>query len=250
MKTRLSLVLMTASLAALAGCATGRQARSVKPTDFLGEYRPLLQAGKPGEEELLVYRSPAAKWTEYHKILLEPVTIWKDPKWKLSDDEKKDLQKLVDSFQATLREKLSADYEMVEHEGPGVMRIQAAITNTQRSDTPLKVASKAIPFPYGTGGSYLWAFITGKPPFVGEVSMEFLIKDSVTGELLSASADRRVGADTIVAGQNVNTEYLNSWGDVKYSLIYWTDEVVYRLCFLRGGTNCVKPKQGLKMPGP
>src|SRR5205085_1872104 len=132
----------------------------------------------------------------------------------------------------------------------GVMRIQAAITNTQRSDTPLKVASKAIPFPYGTGGSYLWSFITGKPPFVGEISMEILIKDSATGELLSASADRRVGADTIVAGETLNTDYLNSWGDVKYSLTYWTDEIVYRLCTLRAGTDCVKPKAGLKLPRP
>jgi hypothetical protein len=250
MTRRLSILLLGGALVALSGCATSSQARSVKPTGFLGEYQSLLHPGKSGEEALLIYRNPGTDWPSYKKILLEPVTIWKDPKWKLTDDEKKDLQKLVDSFQADLSQKLSADYEMVKSPGQGVMRIQAAITNTQRSNTPLKVATKAIPFPYGTGGSTVWTFITGKPPFVGEVSMEYLIKDAESGELLAASADRRVGADTILAWQNVNTEYLNSWGDVKYSLTFWTDDMVYRLCVSRGAANCVHPKEGLKLPRP
>ena len=239
--------LAAAAVIPLAACATGSQARSVKTTDFLGEYRSLLKPGQSGEE-LLVYRNPSANWAGYKKVLLEPVTLWKDKDWKLSSDEKKDLQKLVDSFQDTLRKKLAADYELVEKPDAGVLRIQTAITNTQRANTPLKVATKAVPFPYGTGGSYLWTFITGKPPFVGEISMELLIKDAATGELLSASADRRVGADTVVAGESLNTEYLNSWGDVKYSLTFWSDEMVYRLCMLRGATGCVEPKKGLSLP--
>lgn len=242
----LLLTLFLASMALLAGCATSSQARSVKPSGFLGDYGFLLHPGKPGEEELLVYRNPDANWAAYKKILLEPVTIWSDPNWKLSSDERKDLQKLADSFQATLHQKLSADYEMVDLGGPAVMRIQIAITRGQRADMILKIASKGVP--YGSAASFLWTFITGKPPFVGEASIEFIVKDAETEVLLSAGADRRVGADTIVAGNSINTEYFNSWGDVKSSLDYWTDEVVYRLCVLRGGTNCVKPKKGLKLP--
>lgn len=238
--------LLLGCAAALAGCATGSQARRTQASGFLGENKALLKPGKPGEEELLLYKNPEANWTDYEKVLLEPVAIWSDPKWKLSDDEHKDLQKLVDSFQATLHKKLAADYELVDQAGPGVMRVQIALTGGKKAITILKVASKGVP--YGSAPSYLWTFLTGKPPFVGEASIEFMVRDGGTDRLLAAGADRRVGADTIVAGRSVNTEYLNSWGDVKYSLDYWTDGVVYRLCVLRGGTNCVAPKKGLKLP--
>lgn len=239
--------LLAACLAGLAGCATGSQARKTAATGFLGENKALLKPGKAGEEELLIYKNPDANWVGYKKIVLEPVTIWSNPKWKLSDGERRDLQKLVDSFQATLQKKLAADYELVDQLGPGVMQIQIALTGGKKAITILKVATKGVP--YGSAPSYLWSFITGKPPFVGEASIEFMVKDGETQSLLAAGADRRVGADTIVAEKTVNTQYLNSWGDVKYSLDYWTNSVVYRLCVLREGTNCVAPKKGLKLPG-
>jgi hypothetical protein len=238
---------LLASAVLLGACATGSQARKTEPSGFLEEAKPLLHPGEKGEE-LLLYKNPDASWASYKKIVLEPVTIWVNPKWKISDDERKDLQKLVDSFQATLHQKLSADYELVDQLGPGVMRVQIALTGGKKSITILKVAAKGVP--YGTAPTYLWTFITGKPPFVGEASIEFMVKDGETGKLIAAGADRRVGADTVIAGKGVNTQYLNSWGDVKYSLDYWTDEVVYRLCVLRGGTECVAPKKGLSVPVP
>jgi Protein of unknown function (DUF3313) len=240
--------LLAASVAWVVGCATGSQARKTEASGFLGENAKLLQPGKKGEEELLIYKNAEANWTSYKQIVLEPVQIWANPKWKISEDERKDLQKLVDSFQATLRQKLSADYELVDHLGPGVLRVQIALTGGKKAVTIMKVASKGVP--YGTGPSLLWTFITGKPPFVGEASIEFMAKDGETDKLLAAGADRRVGADTVIAGKGVNTQYLSSWGDVKYSLDYWTDEVVYRLCVLRSGTNCVAPKKGLRVPVP
>jgi hypothetical protein len=39
----------------------------------------------------------------------------------------------------------------------------------------------------------LWTFATGRPAFAGEVSIEYMVKDSQSPELLAAGADRRVG---------------------------------------------------------
>jgi len=239
-------LLIVAGLASLAGCATSSQARSTKASGFLGDYRSLLQPGKPGEEELLVYKNPDARWPEYKKIWLKPTTIWDDPHWKLTKDDRKDLQKLVDSFHSALLQKLSADYTMVEQAGPEVLTIEVALTNGQPTNVELKFLSKGVP--YGGEAAYLWTFITGKPPFVGEASIEFMVKDGERGSLLAAGSDRRVGADTIIGGTSLNKEYFDTWGDVKHSLDYWTDEVVYRLCALRQATTCLKPKQGLKLP--
>ena len=225
----------------LFGCATGHQARNVIAlSDFLGEHRSQMQPGKPGEEPLLVYRDPhQVQWSQYHEILLEPISLWIDPNRQMSSDDQRDLQNLVDSFHATLQRKLASDYTLVDRDGPGVMRMQIAITDGRRGATQLKVASIAVP--YWIGASLFWRFATGKPPFVGEASVEYKITDAGTSELLTAGADRRVGADTLISRGAVNKEYLNSWGDVKYILEYWTDDFVYRMCLLRGGAECAKP---------
>jgi Protein of unknown function (DUF3313) len=140
----------------------------------------------------------------------------------------------VDAFYATLRQKLSMYFELVDRPGPGVLQAQVAIENSQQGDTTLKVASKAVP--YGSVASVAWIMITGKPAFVGEASVEYMVKDGGTGELLAAGADRRVGGDAL------STEYLNSWGDVKNALDFWTDAAVYRVCLQRAGAGCIKPR--------
>ena len=229
--------------AVVAACATSNQARSTETTGFLGEHRSLLRPGQKGKEALLTYTKPGVNWAGYKKILLEPVAIWSDPKNPLPPEQEADLKQLVDSFYATLRQKLSADYELVDRPGPGTLRIQAAITNGMAANTTMKLASKAVP--YGGAASALWTFTTGKPAFAGEVSIEFMVKDGQSGELLGAGADRRVGTDSL------NKEALNSWADVKNSLEFWSDAAVYRLCVLRGAAGCVEPKNSpVEMPAP
>jgi hypothetical protein len=238
--TKLPIFFLVAAASALGGCASGRQARNVQTTDFLGQYKSLLKPGQPEEEPLLLYRNPKANWAGYKKILLEPVTVWGDPNHALSAEQQRDLEQVVDAFFASLRQKLSADYEMADAAGAGVMRARVAIENSQAGKTTLKVASRGVP--YGGPAGAVWTLITGKPAFVGETSIEFIVQDGATGELLAAGADRRVGGDSF------NKQYLSSWGDVKNALDFWTDSAVYRLCIGRGGPNCIRPKASL-LPG-
>lgn len=218
----------------LSGCAMTQQAKDVQPSGFLAEYRALLAPGQGGREALLRYRNPKTDWAAYKKILLEPVAIWDDPAHTRSPEEREDLQRLVDSFYDMLYLKLAKDYEMVGKPGPGAMRVKAAITHGEESVTSLTFVSKAIP--QARMLSKLWSFGSGKPAFTGEVTLEAVITDAQTGELLAAGADRRIG------GMNLfDKDVFNSWGDVKHSLEFWSDASVYRLCQLRGGTNCVKP---------
>jgi len=233
--SRSGFVILILSAALLGGCASTKHAQEVRPSGFLAEYRALLKPGEEGQEALRRYRNPNVKWAAYTKILLEPVTIWDDPANRLSPEQREDLQRLVDSFYDSLYLKLAKDYAMVEKPAPGAMRVQAAITHGEESRTGLAFASKAIPqlrLP-----NALWTLGNGKPAFAGEVTIEVIVKDAQTGELLAAGADRRVGGTNLF-----DKEVFNSWGDVKNSLEFWADASVYRLCLLRGGANCVKPK--------
>ncbi len=220
----------------LIGCAATKPARDVPASGFLGEYRSLLRPGKEGEEAALTYRNPKANWAAYHKILLEPMTIWEDPASKLSGDKREDLQRLLDSFHHMLAQKLSKDYAMVATPAADTMHIQAAIIHPDTAVTELTVVSKVIP--QARAANMLWTFASGKPAFAGEATIEFIVKDAQTGDLLAAGADRRVGGTNLF-----DKEVFNSWGDVKNALDFWADASVYRLCVLRGGTNCVKPKE-------
>lgn len=219
----------------VAGCAATQQAKSVQTNGFLAPYRSLLKPGKRGEEALLYYRNPKADWAAYHKILLQPVLFWTSPKTDLSAEQREDMQRLVDSFYGTLYRKLSQDYQMVDAPGPGVMDIQVAVSHGEPSRTALAFTSKVL-LPL-RAANVAWSFATGKPAFTGQVTIEAVVKDAATGAVLGVGADRRVGGVKLF-----EKHVFNSWGDVKNSLQFYADASVWRLCVLRGGQHCARPK--------
>ncbi len=225
-----------AALILLAGCVSSSHARKVTPSRFLGDSAPLLKKGGK-DDVLLVYRNKNTDWRTYDKIIVDPVTIWAVEKSTLPPDELADYQRLVDDFYVTLKAKLSKDYGMTDTPGAGAMRIQVAIVNGDQANAALKVAKTIAPYA-GTADT-LWTFATGKPAFAGEVSIEYMVKDSQSQELLAAGADRRVG------GTQLGKATLSRWGDVQNILTYWSDQAVYLLCVDRKAKGCTKPKAGL-----
>lgn len=221
---------------ALSGCVSTYRARNVKPSGFLGQSATLLEKGGK-DDVLLVYRRKNTDWASYDKILLDPVTIWGVESSTLPPDQLADYQSLVDDFYRTLKDKLSRDYGMIDAPVAGAMRLQIAIIDGRQANAPLKIAKTVAPF--AGYADTLWTFVTGKPAFSGEVSIEYMIKDSQSEELLSAGADRRVG------GNQLGKSTLSNWGDVENILVYWSDEVTYLLCVDRGVKDCPKPKAGL-----
>ena len=126
---------------------------------------------------------------------------------------------------------------MIDAPTAGAMRLRIAIIDGRQANAPLKIAKTVAPF--AGYADTLWTFVTGKPAFSGEVSIEFTVKDAESEELLAAGADRRVG------GNQLGKSTLSNWGDVQNILLYWSDEVRYQLCVHRRAQNCSKPKAGL-----
>lgn len=224
MKTAVFALLM------LTGCVSSRQARSVETDEFLGTSTALLRPGVRGEEPLLVYRKPGTNWASYNTIVLDPIVMRSSI--ELADD-----QRLADSFHTTLREKLAVDYTIVDSPQPQALRLQMAILDRAGANNTLKVIKTVAP--YASIADALWTFATGKPGFVGEVSLEYMIHDAHTGELLAAGADRRVG------GNQLGKATFTTWGDVRNILTYWSELAVYSLCRDRGAAVCNRPRAGL-----
>jgi hypothetical protein len=221
----------------LFGCAPTKQARSMETSGFLGDLYPKMRKGEDGEG-LLVYRNPKIALIPrgtYKKILLDPVQIWGEA---ASDPAKqKEMQQVADMLHGLIYKSLSKDYEMVSTPGPHTLRLQAALTRADKANVVLRAVS-AVPAPMNVLalGSMLKNAGTGKPLFVGEISAEARFLDAQSGEVLAASADRRVG------NKRLDADSFDSWDDVYKAMEFWAELMRFRLCEQRGGNNCVKPK--------
>jgi len=228
-----ALTALTAAAWLLAGCAASQQARDVEESGFLGQDYALLREGKEGEA-LRVYRNPDAPWSSYHRIKLDPVTIWAGEGSGFEDFSQPDRQILADTLYATLVEELSQDFQMVDELGPGVLQVQVAITDAQTSNPTMDTISTVVP--QALLLSQAKGLVTGKPGFVGEASAEFRATDGQAGELVAAGVDRRVG------GKSVAGAPTDSWDDVREAYRYWAKQFRYRLCTERGGADCTPPE--------
>ncbi len=218
-RVALAALVMAASLLA---CKTTIQTRGVEPAGFLGDYSQLRE-GQGGEEAQLLYTNPGADFSAYDKVMIEPVTIWRESPG-LRDVSSEDLQRLASHFEAALRGQLRRDYEIVDRAGPGVLRLRAAITEARGSKVLLDLVSTVIPV--GRALDTVNRLATGTHSFVGRAGIEGEVLNSLTDERLLAAVDRRAG-DKVLRGVT------GTWGDVEDAYDLWAARLRERLAELR-----------------
>ena len=230
---RTHVVLFIGMFALLQGCASTFQAKPENQSNFLEQNASF---GIPAEAVVPhVHARTKINWTAIDKIQLKPVIIDDAFASQLSGEQQAALRLVTFSFHDMLSQRLSHDYTLVEQPEPGAMSIEVAITHAEQSWLAPQLLSK-VSWQLQALNSMV-TYFRGKPAFAGEITIEFKIYDSLTGELLFAGIDRRVG------GQNLfNKEAFNSWGDVQNSLEYWTEQSAYHLCAARQASNCSRPK--------
>ena len=230
MQRRITQGLAVVAAVGLLGCPSTRQARTVQPSGFLGESASLLQEGGPGQPKLY-YVAAGVPFQQYTRLLLDPVTVWRDPQTKGVSE--KDAQALANNFHRLLYEALSTDFEIVESPQSGTLRLQVALTQLHGSDVVLNVVSSAVPQLRVVTG--LEGYATDDPLFTGDAGMAFKITDASDGKLLSEGADGRVGAEHV-------DDSWEKWSDVDASMKFWASMFRYDLCQLQKRTDCVAPK--------
>ncbi len=213
----------------LGGCGAGMQARSVEVKQSLLVNPSILKKGT-GDQALYRYVNPKADPKQYAKIMIDPVLIEKQG--ELDADERENYQKLANNAYVYLTKELQQDYRIVQSPEPGTMRVQMAIIDADSSKPVRNVTSTLIPI--GIGISLVKYGATGKQSGVGEITAEFKLTDAMSGELLGAGLDKRVG------GKDVKGVF-DSWHHADAALEYWAQRLRFVLCTGRGGTNCVKP---------
>lgn len=227
MKTRarpgLPAFLVTLAAIGLAGCAATRQASSVQPSGFLGDYSNLQPGG--GDQALLLYIDRSTDWASFDSIVLDPVAVWgsEGVETTVSRD---DRRRLASVLYGQLVGALRDDYRLVNVAGPRTLRLRVAITEASPSAVLLDAATTV--FPQARAASTAAEVATGTSRFTGEASVEGELLDSTTERRLAAAVGRRYGTKHARGA-------LDSWSDLDEAARFWATRLKARLAELRGG---------------
>ena len=123
--------------------------------------------------------------------------------------------------------RLGAKFEIVDEPGPGVLRLQTALTDASAATPALRSVSMAVP--QARVLATLKYAATGTYPFVGAVQGEGVVTDSVTGQVVAAGVDRRVG------GGSLETAAQWQWGDAENAMNKWAEITATRLASMQAG---------------
>ena len=191
-----SFLVVGAGAVLLAACTTTQQAKVAQADikcGFIGPVCSQLKTGAPGQQIAWLYTNPAVDWTKYKKLMIQPVTYWDDEKSKVSVE---DQHRLTNFLYATLEQEMAKQFQVSDQDGPDVMQLQIALIDTAAATPVLRTITMAIP--QARILATIKRGITGSYPFVGGVQAEFKLTDSLTGEVLAAGVDRRIGGGNIV----------------------------------------------------
>lgn len=205
----------------LSSCTSTYQARSVKGSGFLSDYKQLKNRGN--DTALLSYINPKSEFRGYTKIMLEPVRAYaadkQSPMAKLSREKQ---QMLVNYFDAALREDLKRDFTLVDQPGPGVIRLRIAITEAVGSKVMLDTLSSVVPI--GIALSTIKAVVTGEHMSVGSIGAECEGVDALTNKRLFAAVDARVGRK-----YTGKFDKFKRWHAAEDAIDFWSEQLCSRL---------------------
>jgi hypothetical protein len=228
MEKRCFLAVAIGCLLLVAGCGGSYHARDMKlRTTFIDP--SILEKGT-GDQALYRYMNKKADIFEYDKILLDPVLVAKDG--VLDAETRENFQRLANNAFVFLSQELGKDYVLVKTPQPGTMRIVMGILDADPSNPVRNLLASVTPI--GLAVNLVTYSASGKQSGVGEVSMEMKATDAMTGEILGAVVDRRVGGSNL---EGVS----NTWADADAGLEWWAKRARYFLCVARAGEGCEKP---------
>jgi len=200
--------------------AQGETPAPPPPTGFLGNDYSLLTPPAAGTDQqaLLRYVNPNANWSSYNKIMIAPVTYWAADDSKVSSA---DQQALCNYLYDTLVSDLGKTFIIVDQPGPGVIKLSAALTDATSAVPVLRSISVVVP--QARALSVIKMAATGTYAFVGSAQGEVKLNDSISGQLLAAAVDKRVGGASI---RNVDVW---QWGDADNAMNWWANLIDQRL---------------------
>jgi hypothetical protein len=178
--------------------------------------------------------SPGVDWKKYNKVLIERIKVFLKQEGERKPIDPTDLKILVDYFYGALVKEFEPVVEIVEKEGPGVLRVRIAIVDLMPTEAYRSAIGTAVP--YGFTAEFVSGPATGRPvgsmPYLGQTGIETQVIDGGSGLVVAEFSDLRIGrkygADLAKnapdLAQKWATGYLDSfttWGYAKEAFKMW-----------------------------
>lgn len=211
----------------LGACAGKNTTGEFNPADhFLGDDYARLQA-IPDLKGGLGWRSPDFKAADYSALHIEPVVLWRAEDMSRESGLKQDeLEALATYFHDVLtRVPDGQQLHLAAQPGPGVISVQAAVTEVEAS-SPVSNALTSV-IPVGILLSAGKQAATGQAMGVGKCAVEVRFVDSVSGEKLALFAETKVGKKYSASG-------FTKTGQTEEAMDEWAALLKERIDALRG----------------
>ncbi len=208
----LAAILVWVAVFSQVGCAAVRgRSDAAAPSGFLGNYSEL--GPREGYEVQEVYINPDAAWKSYDSVQIDSVTLWVNDETQSLEDEER--QMLTDLLYKALNDQLTEKFKIVDRLGPNSIRVRAALTQVKGAKVALRTVSSIVPVMFVvSSGVGLSGDVTNT---VGTATLEAELLDSITGERLAATVDRRAGTKSVLAGSRT----FEKWGDIQAACEFW-----------------------------
>jgi hypothetical protein len=200
--------------------AQGETPAPPPPSGFLGSDYSLLTPPDAGSDQkaMLRYVAPNVNWSTYNKIMIAPVTFWAADDSKVSAA---DQQALCNYTYNEFVKVLGKNFILTGEPGPGVAKLSVALTDATSAVPGLRSISVIVPQMRALSAIKMLA--TGSYSFVGSAQGALKLNDSISGQLLAAAVDKRVG------GTSITNVAVFQWGDAQNAINYWADLTDKRL---------------------
>jgi len=232
-------VILLAAVAGLAACAqdsgsTGpiqvgqivggatKQITDVQPASGSLPKPSLLKRGGGGDPAL-TYVSPAAKFTAYSKVMIDPVVIRPVPGSPLNKVYPEQQRELVKTLGDDLRRALSQHCQVVSAPSPGTLQISIELIDANVPDFFLNTLASYTPYLSIVYSATSFVFNKGVGYFAGSATMEDYAVDAMDGTLLWEDVDKRAGTTAVV--ENTFDVML----DIHHALDTWSQMLAARL---------------------
>jgi len=217
----------------LTGCTRTQPIRLIESAHFLNDYILHKEALKEGEETaLLSFRKKNVNWSIYNKVILAPVLIKKTQNSGLNKMTHADVFQLKESLEYWMQDGLKNSFKFVSKAGADTLVIQLSITDMETATVLQDTFSKAYPAPKVLAELKLIGF--GTESLVGKTSIEIVIKDSDTGEMVMEATDLHAGNNPFI--KLINEGYHSQEGYKQLA-----NQLSFQLCQLKHRFDCQKP---------
>ena len=207
-------------------CASAPKEQPINFSGFLGHYTGFRPS--PDDSGSWGYEKPGLNLKPYKTVMVDPLVIWNNPDPKKGGINDVDAWKLRLTFRDRIIKALGEDYPVVDHPGPHVLRVRAALTDVA-GDKAKSHAKSPGPLLGATGDLLMRSTETlfSTNILEGKATLEAEILDSQTGERLVGYIEKRESSKTY-------TDDRHNLGPIVEIFDYWANKLRQRLDRARG----------------